>query len=54
MHRQMDSHEASTVPIEEDPDIILKLQLPDPVKLEDEETPLDITGDYIRCVSQCK
>ncbi|KAF8545555.1 hypothetical protein OG21DRAFT_1528413, partial [Imleria badia] len=45
---QMDSHEALTVPIKEDPGIVLKLQLPDPVKLEDEEIPLDITGDYIR------
>ena len=50
----MDSHKASTVPIKEDPGIVLKLQLPDPVKLEDEEIPLDITADYIWCVGQCK
>jgi len=50
----MDSHEALTVPIKEDPGIVLKFQLPNPVKLEDEEIPLDITGDYIRCVGQCK
>jgi hypothetical protein len=50
----MDSHEALTVPIKEDPGIVLKLQLPEPIKLEDEEIPLDITGDYIRCVGQCK
>jgi hypothetical protein len=54
IHSQTDSHEALTVPIKEDPGIVLKLQLPELIKLEDEEIPLDITGDYIWCISQCK
>ncbi|KAF8548232.1 hypothetical protein OG21DRAFT_1489555 [Imleria badia] len=51
---QTDSHEALTVPIKEDPGIVLKLQLPNLVKLEDEEIPLDITvaqSSHVICSS---
>ena len=44
------------VPIKEDPGIILKLELPKAVKLEDKEIFINasVTGNYIWCVGRYK